>query len=90
MMNSSRKPVDQPKLLVAAEFFSLVRGGIARTGRLLARVAADMGVGADLLALSDPELKHGFRLTGAYGGGQQSRLRVSLLDGRRQPISFYV
>ncbi len=69
MMTSSRKSVDRPKLLVAAESFSLVRGGIARVGRLLARLAADVGLEADLLALSDPEPTTDFGLPARTAAG---------------------
>jgi len=69
MMTSNGKTVERPKLLVAAESFSLVRGGIARVGRLLARLAADVGLEADLLALSDPEPTRDFGLPARTAAG---------------------
>src|ERR1700690_1214557 len=72
MMTSNGKAVERPKLLVAAESFSLVRGGIARVGRLLARLAADVGLEADLLALSDPEPTRDFGLPARTAAGSRA------------------
>ena len=69
MTNSNGRAVDRRKLLVASESFSLVRGGIARVGRLLARLAADIGLEADLLALSDPEPTTDFGLPARTAAG---------------------
>ena len=69
MTNSNGRAVDRRKLLVASESFSLERGGAARVGRLLARLAADIGLDADLLALSDPEPIGDFNLSSRTAAG---------------------
>ena len=84
------RDADRPKLLVASEFFSLERGGAARVGRLLARLAADIGLDADLLALSDREPNQGLQPLVAHGGGQPSRFRVSVLDERGHALPFHL
>ena len=63
---------DRRKLLVASESFSLERGGAARVGRLLARLAADIGLDADLLALSDQEPIRDFNLSSCTAVGSRA------------------
>jgi hypothetical protein len=72
MTNCNGRAVDGRKLLVASESFSLERGGAARVGRLLARLAADMGLDADLLALSDPEPTRDFGLPARTAAGSRA------------------
>jgi phosphatidylinositol alpha-1,6-mannosyltransferase len=81
MMTSNRKTVERPKLLVAAESFSLVRGGIARTGRLLARLAADIGLEADLLALTDPQPTTDFGLPARTAAGSRAGFALRCWTG---------
>ena len=88
MMTSNRKTVERPKLLVAAEFCSLVRGGIARTGRLLARLAADIGLEADLLALTDPQPTTEFGLPARTATAAERVSRFGV--GRAAPGSRYM
>jgi phosphatidylinositol alpha-1,6-mannosyltransferase len=57
---------------VASESFSLERGGAARVGRLLARLAADIGFDADLLALSDREPIKDFNLSSRTAAGSRT------------------
>ncbi len=72
MTTSNGREVDRPKVLVAAESFSLERGGAARVGRLLARLAADIGLDADLLALSDREPIRDFNLSSRTAAGSRT------------------
>ena len=72
MTNCNGRAVDGRKLLVASESFSLERGGAARVGRLLARLAADIGLDADLLALSDPEPTRDFGLPSRTAAGSRA------------------
>jgi phosphatidyl-myo-inositol dimannoside synthase len=72
MTNSNGRAVDGRKLLVASESFSLERGGAARVGRLLARLAADIGLDADLLALSDREPIGDFNLSSRTVAGNRA------------------
>jgi phosphatidyl-myo-inositol dimannoside synthase len=72
MTNCNGRAVDGRKLLVASESFSLVRGGVARVGRLVARVAAGMGLDADLLALSDPDPTKDFGLPARTAAGSRA------------------
>ena len=90
MTTSNGRAVDRPKASRGRGVFSLERGGVARVGRLLARLAADIGFDAELLALSDPEPTRDFGPLVAHGGGQPSRFRVSVLDGRRHPLPFHL
>ncbi len=66
------RAADRRKLLVASESFSLERGGAARVGRLLARLAADIGLDADLLALSDREPTREFNLSSRTAAGSRA------------------
>ena len=72
MTNSNGRAVDRRKLLVASESFSLERGGAARVGRLLARLAADIGLDADLLALSDSQPTTDFNLSSRTAAGSRA------------------
>ena len=72
MTPSNGREVDRPKVLVAAESFSLERGGVARVGRLLARVAAGMGLDAELLALSDPDPTKDFGVPARTAAGSRA------------------
>ena len=72
MTNSNGRAVDGRKLLVASKSFSLERGGAARVGRLLARLAADIGLDADLLALSDQEPIRDFNLSSRTAAGSRA------------------
>ena len=63
---------DRRRVLVASESFSLERGGAARVGRLLARLAADIGLDADLLALSDQEPNRDFNLSSRTAAGSRA------------------
>jgi hypothetical protein len=73
MTSSNGRAVDRRKLLVAAKFFSLERGGVAGTERLPARLAADIGLDADLLAPSDPEPTKDFGLPARTAGDSRAR-----------------
>ena len=57
---------------MASEFFSLERGGAARVGRLLARLAAGIGLDADLLALSDQAPNRDFNLSSRTAAGSRA------------------
>jgi phosphatidylinositol alpha-1,6-mannosyltransferase len=66
------KAAHPSRLVVASESFSLERGGAARVGRLMARVAADVGLDAELLALGDREPSQDFGLPARTAAGGRS------------------
>ena len=57
---------------MASESFSLERGGAARVGRLLAQLAAGIGLDADLLALSDQAPNRDFNLSSRTAAGSRA------------------
>jgi phosphatidylinositol alpha-1,6-mannosyltransferase len=72
MTTFKARAADRRRVLVASESFSLERGGAARVGRLLARLAADIGLDADLLALSDREPSRDFNLSSRTAAGSRA------------------
>ncbi len=75
------KAAHPPKLLVASESFSLERGGAARVGRLLARVVADLGLDAQLLALGDREPIQDFGLPSLTAAGSRNAFAFRCWSG---------
>jgi len=80
-MTSNGSVIERRKLLVASESFSLERGGVARVGRLLARVAAGMGLDANLLALSDPDPTEDFGLPERTATSSRARFVLQCWTG---------
>lgn len=66
------KAENQPKLLLASELYSLERGGAARVGRLLARLARDLELDASLLSLSDRVASQDFDLPSRTANGSRA------------------
>lgn len=65
------RAADRPKLLLASESFSLERGGAARVGRLLARIARDIDLDTRLVALGDRRPIEDFGLPSCTAAGNR-------------------
>ena len=71
-MTSQRTTTEnQPKLMLASEWYSLERGGAARVGRLLARLARDIKLDSSLLSLGDRVASQDFDLPSRTANGSR-------------------